>query len=295
MEVLTNTTKKDEHLILLCKKCFENGEYSIPLFKINGENKNIIEFKCHKPHDIKINDLLKKKIDQNLKEELGKCKEHKENVFCGWCEECDKNICFECINQRELKKKHKYILFFEEIPDSNVYDIYIEKIDKLEKLLNEYKLNDENYLYNPLMINEINGLQFFLLAYYLYYIEEIRTYQTIKNILNLKDIIIDYSIKQKLFYNEYRGLFSTLNESKDSINKTKFKLPSIPSKKEQIRLFPLIDNNNNENNDNITNLNNNKNYFVLIYMKIFDLYIYDINGEIINKIQLESLKLDNIK
>ena len=92
MEVLTNTIEKDEHLILLCKKCFENGEYSIPLFKINEENKSIIEFKCHKSHDIKINDLLKKKIDQNLKEKLSKCKEHKENLFCGWCEECDKKF-----------------------------------------------------------------------------------------------------------------------------------------------------------------------------------------------------------
>ena len=93
-----------DDIVLLCKKCYENNEYYIPLYKRNKET-NIIEYKCCKSHIIKEEDILKVKFNEDLKICLNncECKEHKNNVFCGWCEDCKKNICFFCLAE-ELKK-----------------------------------------------------------------------------------------------------------------------------------------------------------------------------------------------
>ncbi len=97
-----NFLENEEIKVVLCKNCYENGDYIIPLININKE-KNGIEYICNKCHNIKETDVLEIKTDEKLKNDLNKCKYHEDNVFCGWCEQCGKNLCYLCISE-ELKK-----------------------------------------------------------------------------------------------------------------------------------------------------------------------------------------------
>ena len=58
---------------------------------------------------------MKIKSDEKLKIALNKCKDHEDNAYCGWCDECGKNLCFLCISE-ELRKNHKYTLYIKIIP-----------------------------------------------------------------------------------------------------------------------------------------------------------------------------------
>ena len=81
--------------IFICKKCLENKEYSIPLYRKNRETYNM-EYICSKSHTTGKNDIQQIKYDNKLNALLGKCQclFHNNNPFCGWCEECKKNLCF---------------------------------------------------------------------------------------------------------------------------------------------------------------------------------------------------------
>ena len=92
-----------EGYFFLCKTCYQNGEYMIPLYYINKE-RDSIEYKYSKNHIINEKDVLRIKINEEIINLLTKCKDHDNNIFCGWCEECQKNICFLCISE-EMKKK----------------------------------------------------------------------------------------------------------------------------------------------------------------------------------------------
>ena len=100
-----------ESNVLLCKKCYQKGEYINALYSLNKEN-DTIEYKCSRCHILKEDDVLGIKIDEKIKNSLSKCrKEHEENVFCGWCNECQKNICFLCIPEENKKNINIFYLW----------------------------------------------------------------------------------------------------------------------------------------------------------------------------------------
>ena len=52
----------EDKLIVLCKKCYENNEYFIPLYQ-KGKNKYEIELKCPKNHIIDKDNNINKYLD----------------------------------------------------------------------------------------------------------------------------------------------------------------------------------------------------------------------------------------
>ena len=70
--------------IMLCKKCYEEKEYFIPLFQMSEKSWEI-KFTCPKNHIINNSDIINMNLDDNLKSLLNVCQQHKE-VFCSWSE-----------------------------------------------------------------------------------------------------------------------------------------------------------------------------------------------------------------
>ena len=100
------------NLIVLCKKCYENNEYFIPLYQ-KGKKEFEIELICQKNHKIDKNDIIEKVLDNNLKSKLKQCQTHQES-FCGWSEKELRNICKEdaAIYLRNNEKFQLYVHIF---------------------------------------------------------------------------------------------------------------------------------------------------------------------------------------
>ena len=293
MDKKLNYLESEDIKILLCKNCYENGEYIIPLININEENKSI-EYKCYKCHNIKETDVLKIKSDEKLKNTLNKCKDHEDNVFCGWCEQCERNLCFLCISE-ELRKKHNYTLFMDNMPSFREEIIFNNQIKLLKSILNNYNLycpihKEIHYLIQLITYCNINNN--------LYYKVEIINNQTIINIsLNIKRLdkhihLLETTYNKNLYLFFFSNILNKNDEITNEINgyeqiiKKQLKIPEI---KEKIKIIPLRkDNNYNEYTYN----NINEKYFALFYLKKKDLYIYDNNLNEINKISLIGLSND---
>ena len=80
--------EKIQQKIILCKKCYKEGENNIPSIHMSEKSWEI-KFTCPKNHDIN-SDIIKMNLDDNLKSLLGVCQQHKE-VFCAWSEKEGKN------------------------------------------------------------------------------------------------------------------------------------------------------------------------------------------------------------
>ena len=271
-----------ESNVLLCKKCYQKGEYINALYSLNKEN-DTIEYKCSRCHILKEDDVLGIKIDEKIKNSLSKCrKEHEENAFCGWCNECQKNICFLCIPE-ENKKKHKYILFMELFPEQRMENIFDKQVKKLKSLFKEYNSS------SPYFHSEINHLiQLFICcvpSFNLFYKENIINYQTINNVnMNLNDLSNDINLLETKF-NEYNYLefFSNIliRENKDKvnqINKIDQKIITINEIKEPIKILTLINDNDGENH---------KKYFVIFYSVQKKLSIFNVDLILVNEIDLD--------
>jgi hypothetical protein len=281
------------NMAILCKKCYEKKEYIFVICKIDKEA-NKLEFQCSKCDILEEKDIIKVKLDENLKNLLNNCgcKEHQDNnKFCAWCEESKENLCSFCIAEK-LKKKEKYELYIEflfEIKPPKIYDNQIKKLESLFRQYNIYCLNHKNY------ISLINKIIFCAKLTFNYYFEEdISNYQTIRNVsLNLENLGKDIDLIE---YNFYKIILSDLlNEDESKISLNLFKLPFESN---YLKLIPLkneFNENNYNNNDNKKKfIKKNKN-FALYNLEKDILYIYDINENLINTIDLSKLVINNIK
>lgn len=278
-----------ESNVLLCKKCYQKGEYINALYLLNKEN-DTIEYKCSRCHILKEDDVLGIKIDEKIKNSLSKCrKDHEENVFCGWCNECQKNICFLCISE-ENKKKHKYILFMDLFPEQRMKNIFDKQVKKLKSLFKDYNSS------LPYFHSEINHLiQLFICCvptFNLFYKENIINYQTINNVnMNLNDLYIDINLLETKFNeNQYLELFSHIlrRENKDKvnqINKIDQKIKTINEIKEPIKILTLINDNDDENH---------KKYFVIFYSVQKKLSIFNDDLILVNEIDLDKFLKNGI-
>ena len=131
--------------IKLCKKCTERGDYTIINYKIN-EEKNKLEYYCITDNELNSEDLISYEFKDNLKYKLKYCKNHKNNRYCGWCNDCKKNICYLCI----IEEKHNYILFCDLYPSIKEYDTEFKNI--LKEL---FLLRIDYNLYSPGKLNDL--------------------------------------------------------------------------------------------------------------------------------------------
>ena len=263
-----------DSFILLCNKCFEKGEYMIPIFYLNDSKK--VAYKCSKNHIINENDICKKKLTKQMIKSLNECtkEKHKEyhqeisNNFCAWCDKCCKNLCQVDLGE-DLKRNHNYLLFMEIIPNFQKENEE-QKIKKLKDLLDQYirlcpdEEENINYLKKTYERNLMN--------FDLYYEKKIINYQTINNILfNLNGDFDENSFefyRNNLLKNSYKFLYKAFKNNKTS-NEIKKNEINIDLKfNEGIAIFN----------------NNNKIYIALQDGSRSQLKIFDDKGNTLNAI-----------
>ena len=114
MEFESLTTINTNSLVLLCKTCYEQGDYFIPTYVLNLSDE--IEYKCPKNHIIGKKDVIMALLDEDIKGRLTRCnnEEHinpnsnDKNKLCVWCDDSQKNLCeLDFENDTE----HNYILY----------------------------------------------------------------------------------------------------------------------------------------------------------------------------------------
>ena len=262
----------EDELIILCKKCYDNENYFIPLFQ-KGKNEYEIELKCPKNHIIDEDNIIHIFLDEKLKNKLGKCKDHCE-VFCGWSEDEFRNICFYDVGKL-MKVKKDYLLYGNMIPSYVEQIKQKEHIKKIDELIIKYK-ND-----TPELIKEIEYLKILQthirINLELFYNLKIHNYQIIKNINNVLNIITPEEVDdldKKRLLNKYRAILYGIN-----------KIPKDLEIKEAN--LSVIDHNCFEPLIGINPYNNKKNYFLqFIRGKSNEITIYEPDGNFINKISL---------
>ena len=262
----------EDELIILCKKCYDNENYFIPLFQ-KGKNEYEIELKCPKNHIIDEDNIIHIFLDEKLKNKLGKCQEHCE-VFCGWTEDEFRNICFYDVGKL-MKDKKDYLLYGNMIPSYVEQIKQKEHIKKIDELIIKYK-ND-----TPELIKEIEYLKILQthirINLELFYNLKIHNYQIIKNINNVLNIITPEEVDdldKKRLLNKYRAILYGIN-----------KMPKDLEIKEANLI--VIDHNCFEPLIGINPYNNKKNYFLqFIRGKSNEIAIYEPDGNFINKISL---------
>ena len=262
----------EDELIILCKKCYDNENYFIPLFQ-KGKNEYEIELKCPKNHIIDEDNIFHIFLDEKLKNKLGKCQEHCE-VFCGWTEDEFRNICFYDVGKL-MKDKKDYLLYGNMIPSYVEQIKQKEHIKKIDELIIKYK-ND-----TPELIKEIEYLKILQthirINLELFYNLKIHNYQIIKNINNVLNIITPEEVDdldKKRLLNKYRAILYGINKIPKALEIKEVNISEINHN----CFEPLI---------GINPYNNKKNYFLqFIRGKSNEIPIYEPDGNFINKISL---------
>ena len=262
----------EDELIILCKKCYDNENYFIPLFQ-KGKNEYEIELKCPKNHIIDEDNIIHIFLDEKLKNKLGKCQEHCE-VFCGWTEDEFRNICFYDVGKL-MKDKKDYLLYGNMIPSYVEQIKQKEHIKKIDELIIKYK-ND-----TPELIKEIEYLKILQthirINLELFYNLKIHNYQIIKNINNVLNIITPEEVDdldKKRLLNKYRAILYGINKIPKDLEIKEANISEINHN----CFEPLI---------GINPYNNKKNYFLqFIRGKSNEIAIYEPDGNFINKIYL---------
>ena len=283
MEFEDLPTIPEKPVVLLCNKCLEKKEYSIPIFELNSNN--TIKYKCSKNHSINKKDVCMKILDDDLRQKLTHCKneehgilfEEPDHLLCAWCEHCKSNLCELDI---ACEEGHDYILYEYIKPEDYYKQNLKEKIDKLKTLIDKY------YEKSPSSYDEIKYLiktyNRNFMNYNLYYNEQIINYQTCVNILfNNND---DFKNKDFELYennlnrNEYISLYKEILNTNKLVNARVLYRKFFGSE----IIIPLIkeDNNIKENNET---------YFGIFcdFLEQKGFFIYDINKNNINKIELK--------
>ena len=139
MELEELTTIETKSCVILCMKCLENNEYYIPLFELN-EFEEIV-YKCPKKHIIDKKDICYRLLNDKLRNLLTRCQDEnhfrnfidQDNIFCAWCEKCEKNLCQVDV-ANDMKRGHNYILYMQIMPDNLFVFNLKEHLDKLKSL-----------------------------------------------------------------------------------------------------------------------------------------------------------------
>ena len=284
MEFESLPTIEEKSYVLLCQKCLELDEYTIPIYELNSFNE--VQYKCPRDHKIEKNEILLLSLDEDIKKRLNQCTkaEHLnmgldgDHVFYAWCEQCKRNECELDISN---DVGHDYILYEYIKPDDNIKIGLKDKLDKLKSLIDKYNKCSPNsieyihYLTKTYNRNYMN--------YNLYFKEKILNYQTCINVLfntsdDFKDNLFDI-YEDNLTKFEYVYLYKDLLNYKQT-GKLSTRILFRKFLEKEI-IIPLI----REREDKTRK---NEIYFALFtqFMEGKALFIYDTSKNKINKIDI---------
>ena len=287
MEFESLPTIEEKSYVLLCQKCLELDQYTIPTYELSSFNE--VQYRCPMDHKIDKNEILLLALDNDIKKRLNQCTkpEHLnmgldgDHVFYAWCDQCKRN---ECELDISSDVGHDYILYEYVKPDDNMKIVLKDKLDKLKALIDKYNKCSPNsielihYLTKTYNRNYMN--------YNLYFNEKILNYQTCINVLfntndDFKDNLFDI-YEDNLTKFEYVYLYKDLLDQKQTSKLSTRILFRRFMEKEII--IPLI----REINDTTRK---NEIYFGLFtqFLEGKALFIYDSNKNKINKIDITPL------
>ena len=269
--------------ILVCSKCVKENQYIIPGCTINTE-KNEIEYKCYKHGIINENNLFDFKITKIIKY-LNVCQIHKDEVYCGWCNICERNICQICIGD-ELNKKHDYILYNSLITEKDKDEfmknliinlkLYCKEIKQCYKDITNYE-DDIKILEEIIRSNE--------LYYNLVFKQKLLNYQILLNYKSSFNTLLNSYNKYESMYKEKYNIFLSFIKGKYINNISRIKLDD--SNVQQISDIIIL--NSDLYDEEIKEYNiihkNNNTVFALYSENKGHILIYNINGYLINKIK----------
>ena len=222
-------------------------------------------------------------MTNELKNQLKNCQIHNE-VFCAWCDECEKNICQICLG-KEFKERHNYILFNNLIEDCKEENFTI-KIEYLKNFLKEIKLyysgiidyEDDIKNLELLIMNNENICD-------LYFKENIINLQILKNLKLIYDDN-NYEKYLSLINNKY-SVFSSFIKGKN-VNEVKVK--NIIKFPKDFIVSEVLLLNSKLYDDHDDNEGNEMKILVLLKsLNTSKFFIYDIDGNLINSINLNIL------
>ena len=213
--------------VSLCSICFKQQKYIIPSF-INDEKEKELLYKCYKHNFLSENNIYCINLTDKLKIKLSECQIHKGETFCGWCEECDNNLCQVCIGEELTKKKHNFILYNSLISKDFEKDSINSQIIKLKDNLGKIKIYYEDVVESEKDIKylekQINIIEF---CYYLYFEKNISNYQILLNLkLNLEDSVKSFEKFKLLNENRYAVFLSFIKRK--PIKEIKSKNVEVP-------------------------------------------------------------------
>ena len=272
--------------ILVCSKCVREKQYIIPGYTINTEKKEI-EYKCYKHGILNENNLFDFKIGKIIKY-LKECQIHKDEIYCGWCNICQKNICQICIGE-ELNKKHDYILYNSLLTEKDKDETMKNRIINLKKYskeIKEYYKDITKYEDDIKILEEI--IRSNELYYYLVFKQKILNYQILLNYRSSFNTLLNSFNKYESIPKEKYNIFLSFIKGKDinNINRIRLDDSNIQQISDIIILNPdLYD--EEIIGHNIIHINNINTVFALYSKKQSQIVIYNINGNLINKIKLE--------
>ena len=263
--------------VILCSKCKKEGKFIIPYF-IRNKSTYKIKYQCFKHNILKENDIYNMKLTNELKNQLKNCQIHNE-VFCAWCDECEKNLCQICLG-KEFKERHNYTLFNNSLIEDFKEEIFTTKIKNLKYYFKEIKLyysdiidyEDDIKNLELLIINNENICE-------LFFKENIINFQILKN---LKIIYDDNYDKYLSLINNKYSVFSSFIKGKN-INEVKVK-KIINFPKDVIVQEVLLLNSKLYDDDHDCDANEMK--IVVLLASLIIIKIYDINGNLIKSIDL---------
>jgi len=271
--------------ISLCSTCFKQQKYIIPSF-INDEKEKELIYKCYKHNFLNENNMYCIKLTEKLKIKLSECQIHKGEIFCGWCEECDKNLCQVCIGEELTKKKHNFILYNSLVSKDFEKDSINSQIIKLKDNFSKIKIYYEDVVEFEKDIKflekQINIIEF---CYNLYFEKNIINYQILLNLKsNLEDSAKSFEKFKLLNENKYAVFLSFIKGKPIKDIKSKNIEVNTNSISNILILNPSLY--DDEIKDE-TQKENYKNILILWKESSETIYVYDMNGNLIKSIEIE--------
>ena len=193
--------------------------------------------------------------------------------FISYCSICNLNLCEKCEKKHE-KHRNKIILYKKEIPNEMKMNEIKKEIDLIKLNINQYKkeINEHKNLFNYFIKYLIEDIDNYIKLYdkILSLSDNLKNYQSIKNILNYKNISLNKDIN--IFLNE------------NIKNKMKYLLNKLSEYINEISLTYNINNNKIKFFDEKFIENNKDNFILLVNNKIMDIFeSYNIEKEMKDK------------
>jgi len=172
--------------IIKCSICKNNKNLYDNNFYRCSCGKNICKL-CLEKHNIKNHNI----IEYNRRYDT--CNKHRKE-YISYCKDCKLNLCEKCEGKHN---KHKIVIYKMIINKIRIEEIKKDLNKNIDRI-KEYKeeINILNEFYNNIMINYKNDLDDYIniINEILYYLDNLKNYETINNVINFKLEILNKDI-----------------------------------------------------------------------------------------------------